>query len=178
MTTEATTTTAVARNASENQTGLGGKYLTFKLAGEEYGLEILKVREIVKIMDITLVPQMPGYVKGVVNLRGKVISVIDLRLRFGLPETEYNDETCIIVVNLGGTEIGVVVDTVQEVLDIADDQIEPPPSVGSQVDTQFILGMGKIGERVKILLDIDCILGAAEMQAIEALSEGQNAEEE
>lgn len=177
MTTEASTS-AVARTANENNTELGGKYLTFKLAGEEYGLEILKVREIVKIMEITLVPQMPGYVKGVVNLRGKVISVIDLRLRFGLPEAEYNDETCIIVVNLGGTEIGVVVDTVQEVLDINDDQIEPPPSVGSQVDTQFILGMGKIGERVKILLDIDCILGTAEMEAIEALSEGQATEGE
>ncbi len=149
---------------------LGGKYLTFKLDGEEYGLEILKVREIVKIIDITSVPQMPGYVKGVVNLRGKVIPVIDLRLRFGLSEAEYNDETCIIVVNVG-TEMGVVVDTVQEVLDITDQQIEPPPSVGAHVDTEFILGMGKVGDRVKILLDIECVLSNEEREALEALAE-------
>ncbi|MBN1345404.1 MAG: purine-binding chemotaxis protein CheW [Phycisphaerae bacterium] len=169
--------TAQATNAilektiAEGGDDLGGKYLTFKLADEIYGLEILKVREIVKIMDITLVPQMPGYVKGVVNLRGKVIPVIDLRLRFGLPEAEYTDETCIIVVNLGGTETGVVVDTVQEVADIRDSQIEPPPSVGHDVDTKFILGMGKVGERVNILLDIDRILGGEEIAALEAISE-------
>ena len=137
--------------------GLGGKYLTFKLAGEVYGLGILKVREIVKIMDITAVPQMPDFAKGVVNLRGKVIPVIDMRLRFGLTEAKYDDETCIIVVNVA-REIGVIVDTVEEVVDIGEDQIEPPPMVGSQVDTRFILGMGKVGERVNILLDIDRIL--------------------
>ncbi len=170
--TEQATTKARETTTTDDTTDLGGKYLTFQLAGEEYGLEILKVREIVKIMDITSVPQMPTYVKGVVNLRGMVIPVIDLRLQFGLPEAEYTDETCIIVVNVGGTEMGVVVDTVQEVLDITDDQIEPPPSVGSQVDTKFILGMGKIGERVKILLDIDCILGTEQMEEIEALAQG------
>ena len=149
---------------------LGGKYLTFKLAGEEYGLEILKVREIIKIMEITAVPQMPQFVKGVVNLRGKVIPVVDLRLRFGLEEAEYNDKTCIIVVNVG-SEMGVIVDTVQEVLDISEQQIEPPPAVGKDVNTEFILGMGKVGDRVKILLDIDRALTREERNAIEAMSE-------
>jgi purine-binding chemotaxis protein CheW len=152
------------------ESALGGKYLTFKLAGEEYGLEILKVREIIKIMEITAVPQMPEFVKGVVNLRGKVIPVIDLRLRFGLKEAEYNDETCIIVVNVG-SEMGVVVDTVQEVLDISEQQIEPPPAVGQDVNTEFILGMGKVGDRVKILLDIDRALTREERNAIEAMGE-------
>jgi len=146
-------------NLTQNEAtpGLGGKYLTFKLAGEVYGLGILKVREIVKIMDITAVPQMPNFAKGVVNLRGKVIPVIDMRLKFGLTEATYDDETCIIVVNVA-REMGVIVDTVEEVLDIGEEQIEPPPTVGSQVDTRFILGMGKVGERVSILLDIDRIL--------------------
>ncbi len=166
MSAQATLTQKQSKSAST----LGGKYLTFKLAGEEYGLEILKVREIIKIMDITAVPQMPGYVKGVVNLRGKVIPVIDLRLRFGMAEAEHTEETCIIVVNVG-TEMGVVVDTVQEVLDIADQQIEPPPALGSDVDTHFILGMGKVGERVKILLDIDRVLTGDEKALLESLTE-------
>jgi len=161
--------TLAPRKASA-ATQLGGKYLTFKLSGEEYGLEILKVREIIKIMDITAVPQMPAYVKGVVNLRGKVIPVIDLRLRFGLPEAEHTEETCIIVVNVG-TEMGVVVDTVQEVLDITDQQIEPPPALGGDVDTEFILGMGKVGDRVKILLDIDRVLTGDEKAMLESLTE-------
>jgi purine-binding chemotaxis protein CheW len=147
-------------------TGLGGKYLTFKLAGEEYGLAILKVREIIKFMDITAVPQMPSFVKGVLNLRGKVIPVIDLRIRFGLIEAEHTEETCIVVVNVG-MEIGVLVDTVQEVLDITEQQIEPPPVLGEDVDTKFILGMGKVGDRVKMLLDIDRVLGGQTREALD-----------
>ncbi len=152
----ATQTLMESKTAVESS--LGGKYLTFRLADEEYGLGILKVREINKIMDITAVPRMPAYVKGVINLRGKVIPVVDLRLRFGLAEAKHTDETCIIVVDVG-TETGVIVDTVQEVLDISDQQIEPPPAVGSDVNTEFILGMGKVGDRVKILLDINRVLG-------------------
>ncbi len=163
-------TISAKQGTATSSTSLGGKYLTFKLAGEEYGLEILKVREIIKIMDITAVPQMPGFVKGVVNLRGKVIPVIDLRLRFGLAEAEHTEETCIIVVNVN-TEMGVIVDTVQEVLDIADQQIEPPPALGGNVDTHFILGMGKVGERVKILLDINRVLTGEEKAMIESLTE-------
>ena len=142
----------------------GGKYLTFSLAAEEYGLEILKVREIIGIMDITCIPQMPIYVKGVINLRGKVIPVIDLRLKFGLPAAEYTEQTCVVVVDVG-TLVGVIVDTVQEVLDIDASQIDPPPPLGAAVDTSFILGMGKVKDDVKILLDIDKVLSSEESAA-------------
>ena len=146
--------------------GHGGKYLTFSLADEEYGLEILKVREINGIMDITAVPQMPDFIKGVINLRGKVIPVVDLRLKFGLESIEYTEATCIIVVDVG-TLTGIIVDTVQEVLDIEDEQIDPPPPLGASVDTSFILGMGKVKDEVKILLDIDKVLTAEEMARVE-----------
>jgi purine-binding chemotaxis protein CheW len=147
------------------------KYLTFKLADEEYGLEILKVREIIGIMDITSVPQMPDYVRGVVNLRGRVIPVIDLRLKFGMPAIEYTSETCIIVVD-GGAPMGVIVDTVQEVLDIAADQIAPPPPLGKSVQTDFILGMGKVKEQIKILVHIDRVLSDEQICEIQEASQG------
>ena len=140
-----------------------GKYLTFNLAGEEYGLEILKVREIIGMMDITAVPRTPAFVKGVINLRGKVIPVIDLRLKFNLPSIEASDETCIIVVDVGSVEMGIMVDKVSEVLNIADTEIEDTPSFGVNVDTQFILGMGKAGGRVAILLDISRVLTGDEV---------------
>lgn len=140
-----------------------GKYLTFVLAGEEYGLEILKVREIISVMEITEVPQVPAFIKGVINLRGKVIPVMDLRLKFGMESVEYTRETCIIVANIGDLLIGVVVDTVAEVLDITEAEIDPPPTFGSTVKTDFIMGMGKIKGKVKILLDIDKILSIDEL---------------
>ncbi|MBE9535974.1 MAG: purine-binding chemotaxis protein CheW [Proteobacteria bacterium] len=148
----------------------GGKFLTFLLQNEEYGLEILKVREIMGIMNITPVPQTPSYVKGVINLRGQVISVIDLRLKFGLPEGEYDQKTCIIVVDVKGTLMGIVVDTVSEVLDINGNDIEPPPSFGSELNTDYILGMGKVDGNVKILLEIDKVLSAEELVALEKLT--------
>ena len=139
-----------------------GKYLTFALASEEYGLEILKVREIIGYMEITAVPQTPAYVKGVINLRGQVIPVIDLRAKFGMETMETTEETCIIVVEAGQGDrsfsTGIVVDHVEEVLDIAGEDIEEAPQFGSAVNTDFILGMGKIGDSVKILLDIDKVL--------------------
>ncbi len=139
-----------------------GKYLTFALAHEEYGLEILKVREIIGYMDITAVPQTPHHVKGVINLRGQVIPVVDLRSKFGMETAEVTEETCIIVVEISQDDrrfqTGIVVDHVQEVLDIAGVDIEDAPQFGSSVDTDFILGMGKIGDSVKILLDIDKVL--------------------
>ena len=139
-----------------------GKYLTFALAQEEYGLEILKVREIIGYMDITAVPQTPAHVKGVINLRGQVIPVIDLRAKFGMETTDVTEETCIIVVEIAQGkrkfDTGIVVDRVQEVLDIAGEDIEEAPQFGSSVNTDFILGMGKIGESVKILLDINKVL--------------------
>lgn len=144
-----------------------GKYLTFVLANEEYGLEILKVREIIGFMDVTAVPQMPEHVKGVINLRGQVIPVVDLRANFGMEVAETTEQTCIIVVEIdhAGQDIstGIVVDCVSEVLDISAEQIEEAPRFGSNVNTDFILGMGKVNDAVKILLDIDKVLSGDEM---------------
>ena len=151
-----------------------GKYLTFALGPEEYGLEILKVREIIGYMDITAVPQTPSYVKGVINLRGQVIPVVDLRSKFGMETAEVTDQTCIIVVEITQSgrkfNTGIIVDRVQEVLDIAGKDIEEAPQFGASVDTDFILGMGKIGESVKILLDIDRVLAGGDIGAISALT--------
>jgi purine-binding chemotaxis protein CheW len=149
-----------------------GKYLTFALGPEEYGLEILKVREIIGYMDITAVPQTPEHVKGVINLRGQVIPVIDLRAKFGMETAEVTEETCIIVVEISQGDhkfsTGIVVDHVQEVLDIAGEDIEEAPQFGSSVNTDFILGMGKIGETVKILLDIDRVLAGEDFRTLSA----------
>ena len=156
-----------ATQVEQTDTGLldkEGKYLTFALGPEEYGLEILKVREIFGYMEITAVPQTPDHVKGVINLRGQVIPVIDLRAKFGMDTTELTEETCIIVVEISQDKrkfnTGIVVDHVQEVLDIKGDDIETAPQFGSSVDTSFILGMGKIGDTVKILLNIDKVLAS------------------
>src|SRR5271157_6656608 len=144
-----------------------GKYLTFSLKGEEYGIVILKVKEIIGIMNITPIPQTPPYVKGVINLRGKVIPVIDLRLRFGMEESAYTERTCIVVVEIDGTDsklhIGVVVDSVSEVLNIKGGDIEDTPSFGTTLKTDYILGMAKTGGAVKILLDIDRVLSNSEI---------------
>jgi len=147
--------------------GNGGKYLTFSLAGEEYGIGILKVKEIIGVIPITSVPQVPGFVKGVINLRGRVIPIIDLRLKFGLEEEKYTDKTCIIVVEVAGStgqlRMGVVVDSVSEVMNIKDDNIEEVPSFGVGLETEYILGMAKMEGQVKILLDIDRVMGAEEI---------------
>ncbi len=151
-----------------------GKYLTFTLAGEEYGIGILKIKEIIGMMPITPVPRTPQFVKGVINLRGKVIPVIDLRLRFGLEAEEYTDRTCIIVVEIpgesGNVMIGIVVDTVSEVLNIKADDIEDSPAFGSRLETDYILGMAKMEGGVKILLDIDRILKSEEINLLESTS--------
>jgi purine-binding chemotaxis protein CheW len=148
-----------------------GKYLTFTLAEEEYGIGILKIKEIIGMMPITSVPQTPDFVKGVINLRGKVIPVVDLRSRFGMAETDYTERTCIIVVEIRGQNgtvmIGIVVDSVSEVLNIKGEDIEPTPTFGTRLDTEFILGMAKMEGGVKILLDIDKVLGYEEIAALE-----------
>jgi len=149
----------VQAQVSQSSVNLAGKYLTFALGQEEYGIEILKVREIIGMMGITSVPQAPHEVKGVINLRGKVIPVIDLRLKFGMTEIEHTSETCIIVVTINDVMIGIIIDRVNEVLDIPAENIEPPPSMGSSVNTEFILGVGKVGDTVKMLLNVDTILG-------------------
>ncbi|MCE5279993.1 MAG: chemotaxis protein CheW [Planctomycetaceae bacterium] len=143
-----------------------GKYLTFFLAEEEYGLEILRVREIIGMMDITAVPRTPEHVKGVINLRGKVIPVIDLRLKFSMPSVEQTEQTCIIVVDVGRIEMGIMVDKVSEVLDIGAAEIEDTPSFGLDVDTEFILGMGKTNGKVTILLDITRVLSGSEAAGV------------
>ena len=163
--TEQTTATTIE---TTGRTDLEGKYLTFALAEEEYGLEILKVREIIGIMSITAVPRTPNFVKGVINLRGKVIPVIDLRLKFGMDEAERTDETCIIVVQVGDIEMGTIVDRVSEVLDIAGENIEEAPEFGVNVSTDFILGMGKSEGRVTILLDISKVLTGDELSVVRA----------
>jgi purine-binding chemotaxis protein CheW len=151
-----------------------GKYLTFTLAQEDHGLEILKVREIIGMMAITAIPQTPPYIKGVINLRGRVIPVVDLRLKFGLPPLKYGERTCIIVVDVsyGQTvmQVGVVVDAVSEVLNVTGSDIEPPPSFGFSISNNYILGIAKSRGGIKILLDIDRVLASEEMAEIEALS--------
>lgn len=147
-----------------------GKYMTFRLDVEEYGIEILKVQEIIQLQTITRIPRVAEYVRGVINLRGNVIPVIELRKKFELPICEDTMETCIIVVQVETQDkpltIGIIIDAVKEVIDIPESAIEPPPLLGSSVDTNFIVGMGKIGKGVKILLDIDGVLTTEEVNNI------------
>ncbi len=164
-----------AATVAETVRAKAGKYLTFRLASEEYGLEILKVREIIGVMEITHVPRTPEYIRGVINLRGKVIPVLDLRTKFNMEKTENTDETCIVVVDVSSTgetiQMGILVDAVSEVLDIQDSQIEDAPAFGTSVDTKFILGMGKVNNEVKILLDIDEVLTTGEFAMLEGMAE-------
>jgi len=153
----------------------GGKYLTFALGSEEFGIGILKVREIIGCMEITAVPQTAAFMKGVINLRGQVIGVIDLRTKFGMEPTARTEQTCIIVVEVENRgrkcSTGIIVDRVSEVLNISSESIEPAPTMGSD-DSEFILGMGKIGKSVKILLDIDKIINCGEMLQLEGAGTG------
>ena len=157
--------------AMEHMTDKAGKYLTFSLAKEEYGIGILKIKEIIGMMPITTVPQTPKFVKGVINLRGKVIPVIDLRIRFGITAMDYTDRTCIIVVEIDGQsgtiQIGIVVDSVSEVLNIKAEDMEATPTFGTKLNTDYILGMAKMGGGVKILLDIDRVLTTEELVLVE-----------
>jgi len=151
-----------------------GKYLTFSLAGEEYGIGILKVKEIIGMMPITTIPRTPGFVKGVINLRGKVIPVVDLRLKFGMEEMGYTERTCIIVVEIGcrggAVLVGTVVDAVSEVLNIKNADIEDTPTFGAKLDTDYIFGMAKTNGGVKILLDIDKVLGGDEAEMLDEVA--------
>ena len=158
-------------NHTRTSVEANSKYLTFSLAGEEYGLGILRVREIIGIMPITTVPQTPPFVKGVINLRGLVIPVIDLRLKFGMPPMDYTEKTSIIVVDVragsGATQIGVVVDHVSEVVNIRGDDIEDTPTFGTSLDMAFISGMAKVGKSVKILLEIDRVLRGEDLDRLQ-----------
>lgn len=159
---------ALINQVTKMSKGCEGKYLTFSLAGEEYGIGILKVKEIIGMMSITRIPQTPDYVKGVINLRGKVIPVIDLRSKFGLEAGEQTERTCVVVVEVsreaGRVLMGCIVDSVSEVLNIRENEIEETPDFGTSLDTRFILGMAKIASGIKILLDIDKVLGSIEIK--------------
>ena len=163
---------AAAADEAGSLTDHAGKYLTFSLAKETYGIQILKVQEIIEMIDVTKVPRTPPFVKGVINLRGKVIPVVDLRLKFGMEGIEVSRQTCIIVVYVqcGDTRLtmGMMVDAVSEVLDIPGDSIAPPPDFGSQVDTAFLLGMAKSKDSVRMLLDIDKVLSTRELTIVKA----------
>ncbi len=154
------------------------KYLTFKLAAEEYGIGILKVKEIIGMMHITEVPRTPAFMKGVINLRGKVIPVVDLRLKFQMTETPYNEKTCIIIVEVDSqnvtVSVGIIVDSVSEVLNIQKEDIEPAPEFGNRLDTAYILGMAKTENAVKILLDIDKVLNTEEISLLDQSADRTN----
>jgi len=158
----------------ENKVSRAGKYLTFNLSVEEYGFEILRVIEIIGLMKITSVPRTPEYVRGIINLRGTIHPVIDLRTKFGMNKIDDTEETCIIVLEIeknGESEqIGVVVDKVQEVQDITDAEIEDTPSLGSGVDTKFITGMANIKNKVVILLDVEMIFSEHELEEVTSVA--------
>ena len=152
---------------------LAGKYLTFTLQGESYGIDVLKVREIIRHITITAVPQMPAYIRGVINLRGKIIPVMDLRLRFDFPNVADTDQTCIVVMQVKlpdsrSAPMGMVVDGVEEVINFSAGDIEATPDFGGQIAADYILGMAKVKGVVKVLLDIDRVAAAAAIQKVQS----------
>ncbi|MFZ2641705.1 MAG: chemotaxis protein CheW [Verrucomicrobiia bacterium] len=163
------TTTLDASSAT--QQAVAGKYLTFTLGQESYGIKVLKIREIIRHTDITAVAQMPAYVKGVINLRGKIIPVVDLRIKFGMTVAETTKRTCIVVVQVKSSSgsiipMGILVDDVEEVTNLAASDVEETPDFGSHVDTVYILGMAKVKGAIKTLLDIDKLVTAETLEAI------------
>ena len=161
------------RSAAAQTDVRAGKYLTFQLAKEEFGIRVLKVREIMGLQEITAVPQTPPHIKGVINLRGKVVPVIDLRLKFGLEAAEYTQRTCIIVTQVQGESgailMGIVVDGVSEVLNLTAQEIEDTPDFGETVTGRYLLGMAKVKGKVKILLDIDRVLSTQDISGLTAV---------
>ncbi|MCK5340701.1 MAG: purine-binding chemotaxis protein CheW [Desulfobulbaceae bacterium] len=149
------------------------KYLTFHLGEEDYGIEIAFVTEIIGIQKITEVPDMPEFIKGVINLRGKVIPLMDVRERFRMQFREYDERTCIVVVDINNTAVGLLVDEVSEVVDIPESQVEPPPKTGKGTSSRFIKGMGKMDDEVKILLDVGKILYDEELETLDSVDEGE-----
>jgi purine-binding chemotaxis protein CheW len=168
---------SVTMTMTANDTGSAdaraGKYLTFQLATEEFGIRVLKVREIMGIQEITAVPQTPAHIKGVINLRGKVVPVVDLRLKFGVAAADYTQRTCIIVTQVQGESgpvmMGIVVDGVSEVLNLTGAEIEDTPDFGEEISGSYLLGMAKVKGKVKILLDIDRVLSTQDMHNLHAI---------
>jgi len=150
----------------EEEDAMSNRYLTFHLGNEDYGIEIQYVTEIVGIQHVTEVPDMPEFVCGVINLRGRVIPLIDVRARFHMEAREYDDRTCVIVVNINENSIGLVVDMVNEVLDIPEENVSPPPKVSQGSSSRYLKGMGKVGDEVKILLDVQRLLFNEELEQL------------
>ncbi len=148
----------------------GGEYLTFILGSEEYGIEILKVQEIRSYEAVTKIANTPDFIKGVINLRGSIVPIIDLRMRFKLSQAEYNTTTVVIILNLNNRTIGMVVDGVSDVLELKNAQISPVPELVSSIDTKYLLGLGTVDERMLILVDIEQLMSSKEMALIEAAS--------
>ncbi len=165
-------------NASERDTQKG-KYMTFKSGNEYFGLEIQYVNEIIQLQAITAIPETEDYIKGLINLRGKVIPVVDVRLRFKQEPFEYNDRTCIIVINIKSMMVGLIVEKIAEVVEIKEDNILPPPSVGrtDKVQNKYVYGIGKVGDTVKLLLDPDKLLNDQDLTVVEQANE-MNVDEE
>jgi purine-binding chemotaxis protein CheW len=155
--------------ANQEEDTQRGKFLTFILGGESYGIEIKYVTEIIGIQAITEVPELPDYIKGIINLRGKIIPVMDVRLRFRKPYREYNDRTCVIVVDMLEISIGLIVDSVSEVLSIPEEEIVPPPEMGGALSNRYIKGIGKVGNEVKLILDCNKLLNDEEVQDIQSV---------
>ena len=153
-----------------------GKYLTFFLASEEYGVEILKVQEIIGRMPITPVPLTSKYIRGVINLRGKIHPIMDLKVKFGMDQTQITDETGIIVIKTANMMMGILVDKVSEVVTIASGDIEDTPSFGSDVNTEYLLGIGKAGGKIRMLLDIDKVINASDIINLKKATDGENKE--
>lgn len=173
-------TTEIMNQAVQAAADKEGKYLTFQLADEEYGIGIMKIKEIIGMMPITSVPRTPDFIKGVVNLRGKVIPVTDLRLKLGMDEVEVTDRTCIIVTEIHGesssVQMGIIVDAVSEVLNVKAEEVEDTPDFGTSIDTAYILGIAKMEDgSVNILLDIDRILSPEELRHIEQVEKDEQA---
>ena len=161
--------TTVAEKTQETFAGANDELLqlvSFNIGSEEFGVDILKVQEINRMVEITKVPQAPHYVEGVINLRGKVIPIIDLRKRFNLEVKEYDKNTRIVVVDIGGNIMGMVVDSVSEVLRLPSDTIEPPPEIAAGVNSEYIKGVAKLEDRLLIFLDLSKVIDVDEMAAI------------
>ncbi len=153
----------------EDEDTLSNRYLTFRLAEEYYGIEIRYVTEIVGVHKITIVPDMPEFVKGVINLRGQVIPVIDVRLRFQMPEREYDERTCVIVVNMDELFVGLIVDTVCEVREIPEENVSAPPRLSHSEKSRYVMGMGRVGDEVRVLLDVGKLLQKEELESVKEL---------
>jgi purine-binding chemotaxis protein CheW len=159
------------RNSKEDTEQSGGEYLTFILGTEEYGVEILKVQEIRSYEAVTKIANTPDFIKGVINLRGSIVPIIDLRMRFKLSHAEYNDTTVVIILNLSNRTIGMVVDGVSDVLELKSSQISPVPELVSNIDTKYLLGLATADERMLILVDIEQLMSSKEMALMDSANE-------